>query len=190
MPARGLAAAAVLFLLLPGSAEAVVEIAWWHAMQGERGRQLEKLASDFNESQSDYRIIPSYRGNYNDTLTAAIVALRSRQHPPIVQVVEVATATMMAAKGAIYPVHQLMRDQAEPFDPSAYLPAITGYYGDLDGSLLSFPFNSSTPILYYNKDQFRAVGLNPDKPPTTWSDVGTFARKLVDAGMRCGFTTE
>jgi sn-glycerol 3-phosphate transport system substrate-binding protein len=190
MPARGLAAAAVLFLLLPGSAEAVVEIAWWHAMQGERGRQLEKLASDFNESQSDYRIIPSYRGNYNDTLTAAIVALRSRQHPPIVQVVEVATATMMAAKGAIYPVHQLMGDQAEPFDPSAYLPAITGYYGDLDGSLLSFPFNSSTPILYYNKDQFRAVGLNPDKPPTTWSDVGTFARKLVDAGMRCGFTTE
>ena len=149
----------------------------------------EKLASDFNESQSDYRIIPSYKGNYSDTLASAIVALRSRQQPSIVQVVEVATATMMAAKGAIYPVHQLMRDQGEPFDPSAYLPAITGYYGDLDGSLLSFPFNSSTPILYYNKDQFRAVGLNPDKPPITWNEVGTFARKLVDAGMRCGFTT-
>jgi sn-glycerol 3-phosphate transport system substrate-binding protein len=190
MPARGLAAAAAFFLLLPGSAEAVVEIAWWHAMQGERGRQLEKLASDFNESQSDYRVIPSYKGNYNDTLAAAIMALRLRQQPAIVQVVEVATATMMAAKGAIYPVHQLMREQGEPFDPSAYLPAITGYYGDLDGSLLSFPFNSSTPILYYNKDQFRAVGLNPDKPPITWNDVGAFARKLVDAGVRCGFTSE
>src|SRR5215204_3105119 len=190
MSARGLAAAAALFLLLTGAASAAVEIQLWHAMQGERGRQLEKLAGGFNDSQSEYQIVPVYKGSYTDTIAAAIVALRTRQHPPIVQVVEVATATMMAAKGAIYPVHQLMRDQAEPFDPSAYLPAITGYYGDLDGSLLSFPFNSSTPILYYNKDQFRAVGLNPDKPPTTWSDVGTFARKLVDAGMRCGFTTE
>src|SRR5262249_8659174 len=157
MSARGVAAAAALLSIIAGPARAAVEIQWWHAMQGERGRQLEKLASDFNESQSDYQIIPVYKGSYTENLAAAIVALRSRQQPPIVQVVEGATATMMAAKGAVYPVYQLMRDQGEDFDPAAYLSAITSYYGDLNGNMLSFPFNSSTPILYYNKDQFRAV---------------------------------
>jgi sn-glycerol 3-phosphate transport system substrate-binding protein len=190
MSARGLGAAAALTLTLTGPAAAAVEIQWWHAMQGERGRQVDRLAHDFNETQNEYRIVPIYKGNYADTLAAAIVALRSRQQPPIVQVVEIATATLMAAKGAIYPVHELMKDQGEAFDPTAYLPAIRNYYSDLSGNLLSFPFNSSTPILYYNKDQFRAVGLDPDKPPKTWPEVEAMGRKLVDAGVRCGITTE
>jgi sn-glycerol 3-phosphate transport system substrate-binding protein len=190
MSARGALAAAALLLILTGRAAAAVEIQWWHAMQGERGRQLEKLAASFNETQPEYQIVPVYKGNYSETLAAAIVALRSRQQPAIVQVVEVATATMMAAKGAIYPVYELMRDQGEEFEPGAYLPAITSYYTDLSGNMLSFPFNSSTPILYYNKDQFRAVGLNPDQPPKTWPDVEAAARRLVDAGVRCGFSTE
>src|SRR5919201_944717 len=190
MSARGGAAAAALLLSLADAASAAVEVQCWHAMQGERGRQVEKLAADFNESQSEYRIVPVYKGSYSETLAAAIVALRTRQQPPIVQVVEVATATMMAAKGAIYPVYQLMRDQGEEFDPAAYLPAISSYYADLSGNMLSFPFNSSTPILYINKDQFRAVGLDADKPPRTWRDVGAFGRRLLEAGVRCGFSSE
>jgi sn-glycerol 3-phosphate transport system substrate-binding protein len=83
-----------------------------------------------------------------------------------------------------------MRDSGEEFDPARYLAAITGYYSDLNGNMLSFPFNSSTPILYYNKDQFRAVGLDPERPPTTWPEVESMARKLVEAGVRCGFTSE
>jgi sn-glycerol 3-phosphate transport system substrate-binding protein len=189
MWARG-AAAATLFFVLTGSARAAVEIQWWHAMQGERGRQLEKLASTFNDSQAEYRVTPVYKGSYTDTLTAAISALHSHQQPPIVQVVEVATATMMAARGAVYPVYQLMRDQGEQFDPAAYLPAVTSYYTDLNGNMLSFPFNSSSPILYYNKDQFRTAGLDPDKPPKTWPEVEAEARRLLDAGVRCGFSTE
>ncbi len=78
---------------------AVTDIMWWHAMSGELGRQIEKLASDFNASQSDYRIVPHYKGNYTETVTAAIFALRSRSQPAIVQVNEIATATMMAARG-------------------------------------------------------------------------------------------
>src|SRR6516162_1130509 len=136
---------------------AVTEINWWHAMSGELGRQLEKLAADFNASQSDYKVVPSYKGNYTETVTAAIFAFRSRSQPAIVQVNEIATATMMAAKGAIYPVFDLMRDAQEPFSPTAYLPAVTGYYADAGGNLLSFPFNASTPILYYNKTMFRAA---------------------------------
>src|SRR6202020_242954 len=142
-------------LVLASPAQALTNIAWWHAMSGELGRQLEKLAADFNASKTEYRIVPSYKGNYTETVTAAIFAFRSRSQPAIVQVNEIATATMMAARGAIYPVFELMRDEQEPFTPSAYLPAVTGYYADISGNLLSFPFNSSTPILYYNKNMFR-----------------------------------
>ena len=111
--------------------------------------------------RSEYRIVPTYKGNYTETVTASIFAFRSRSQPAIVQVNEIATATMMAASGAIYPVFELMRDQTEEFSPSAYLPAVTGYYSDVAGNMLSFPFNASTPILYYNKDMFRAAGLDP-----------------------------
>src|ERR1700752_5493548 len=145
-----LAVAAAVFMSASPT-QALTDIAWWHAMSGELGRQLEKLASDFNASQSDYRIVPSYKGNYPETVTGAIFAFRSRSQPAIVQVNEIATATMTAAKGAIYPVYELMKDEHEPFAPDAYLPAVSGYYGDAHGNLLSFPFNASTPILYYNK---------------------------------------
>ncbi len=158
-------------------------------MSGELGRRLERLAADFNASQSEYRVVPSYKGNYTETVTAAIFAFRSRSQPAIVQVNEIATATMMAAKGAIYPVFELMRDQSEEFSPGDYLPAVSGYYADADGNMLSFPFNSSTPILYYNKDRFRAAGLDPETPPKTWPEVGVAAKRLRTAGAVCGFTT-
>src|SRR4051794_1367693 len=184
----GAAAALLLFSMSPARAGAI-EIHWWHAMQTEVKRLLEKLAADFNESQPDYKIVPSSKGLYNETLSAAIVAMRSRQQPTIVQVAEVATATMMAAKGAVYPVFELMRDQGEPFDPKLYLPAVTGYYADVSGNLVSFPFNVSTPILYYNKDHFRRAGLDPEHAPTTWPEMEEAGRRLRNAGIRCGFTT-
>jgi len=170
-------------------ARAVTDIMWWHAMSGELGRQLDKLAADFNASQSEYRIVPNYKGNYTETVTAAIFAFRSRSQPAIVQVNEIATATMMAAKGAIYPVFELMRDEKEPFSPAAYLPAVTGYYADVAGNMLSFPFNASTPILYYNKNLFRSAGLDPETAPKTWPEVGAAAKKLRASGAVCGFTT-
>src|SRR6195952_3946422 len=185
----GALVAAAIALAAASPAYAVTEIAWWHAMSGQLGRQLEKLATDLNASQSDYRIVPSYKGNYTETVTASIFAFRSRSQPAIVQVNEIATATMMAAKGAIYPVFELMRDQSEPFSPGAYLPAVTSYYADVAGNMLSFPFNASTPILYYNKDLFRAAGLDPEVAPKTWPEVGAAAKRLRAAGAPCGFTT-
>jgi sn-glycerol 3-phosphate transport system substrate-binding protein len=176
-------------LAMASPAHAVTEVMWWHAMSGELGRQLEKLATDFNASQSEYKIVPHYKGNYTETVSAAIFAFRSRTQPAIVQVNEIATATMMAAKGATYPVYELMRDQAESFSPTAYLPAITGYYTDIAGNMLSFPFNASTPILYYNKNLFRAAGLDPEVAPKTWPEVGAAAKRLRAAGAVCGFTT-
>ena len=114
-------------------------------MGGQLGEALNALAEGFNQSQKDYKVVPVYKGTYTETMTGAIAAFRAKQQPHIVQVFEVGTATMMAAKGAIYPVHQLMVDAGETFDPNAYLPAVYGYYSTTDGKLLSMPFNSSTP---------------------------------------------
>ena len=96
--------AAVALAMSAGAVIAKTEVHWWHAMGGTNGERVDKIAADFNASQSDYEIIPSYKGNYTETMTAAIAAFRAKEHPHLVQVFEVGTATMMAAKGAIYPV--------------------------------------------------------------------------------------
>ncbi len=167
------------------SAMAQTEIQWWHAMGGVTGERTDKIAADFNASQSEYKVVSVYKGNYTETMTAAIAAFRAGEHPNIVQVFEVGTATMMAAEGAIYPVEQLMKDVGEPFDKSDYLPAVISYYQTSDGELLSMPFNSSTPVLWYNKDALEAAGADV---PVTWDDMRVTAQKLVDNGMKCGFS--
>jgi sn-glycerol 3-phosphate transport system substrate-binding protein len=177
-------------LAFAGPAAAATEIQWWHAMAGPLGEKLEKVAADFNAAQGEYKVVPVYKGSYPEAMTGAIAAFRARQHPAIVQVFEVGTATMMAAKGAVYPVYQLMADAVEPFEPAAYLPAVTGYYTDAKGNMLSMPFNSSTPILYLNKDLFAKAGLDAAAPPRTWPELETAAQKLQAAGVPCGFTTQ
>ena len=181
--------AAALGVALSGPALAQTEIHWWHAQTGGNNEVIVKLSEEFNASQKDYKVIPSYKGNYPDTMNAGIAAFRAGNAPHIMQVFEVGTATMMAAKGAIKPVHEMMRESGEKFDPQAYLPAITGYYSTAKGEMLSFPFNSSSTVMWYNKDAFRKAGLNPDQPPTTWPEVFEAAKKLKAAGhATCGFS--
>ena len=154
--------AAVAAMMLPAtSAWAQAEVQWRHAMGGTNGERVNKIAEDFNATQSDYKVVPVYKGNYTETMTAAIAAFRAGEHPHIVQVFEVGTATIMAAKGAIYPVEQMMKDAGEPFDKSDYLPAVISYYQTPEGELLSMPFNSSTPVLWYNADALAATGVAP-----------------------------
>ena len=180
---------AIALMLTAGysvSALAATEVQWWHAMGGVNGERVNKIANDFNATQSEYKVVPSYKGNYTETMTAAIAAFRAKEQPHIVQVFEVGTATMMAAKGAIYPVEQVMKDAGEPFDKSIYLPAVISYYQTSKGELLSMPFNSSTPVLWYNKDAFRKAGIA--SPPRTWNDMKSASEKLVAAGYKCGFS--
>lgn len=181
---------ALALSLLAGATQATTTVDWWHAMGGELGELLEEVAATFNESQSEYRVVPSFRGTYTETMTGAIAAFRARQQPHIVQVFEVGTGTMMAAKGAIYPIHELMADNNMEFDKEAYLPSVVGYYTDRSGNMLSFPFNSSTPIMYYNKDVFAKAGLDAEQPPKTWAEMAEASQKIVDSGAAtCGFTT-
>ena len=155
-------------------------------MGAENGERVEKLAADFNASQNNYRVVPSFKGNYTDTMTGAVAAFRARKQPHIVQVFEVGTATMMAAKGAIYPVEQLMADSDVVFDKSIYLPGVISYYQTPKGNLLSMPFNSSTPVLWYNREAFAKAGIK--QPPSTWQEMFNVSEKLVASGMKCGFS--
>lgn len=156
-------------------------------MGGALGQKVNEIAADFNASQSEYEIKPIYKGSYAETMTGAIAAFRAKQQPAIVQVFEVGTATMMGATQAIYPVYKLMEDTNEPFDANDYLASVTGYYTTNDGKLLSMPFNSSTPVLYYNKDMFAKAGIK--SAPKTWKEMGDVSRKLLASGAECGFST-
>ncbi len=187
---RFMLAAAAAATLAASPAAAQVEIQWWHAMTGANNEVVVKLAQEFNAAQSEYRVVPTYKGSYPDTMNAGIAAFRSGNAPHILQVFEVGTATMMAARGAIKPVFQMMAEANEPFDPKAYLPAVAGYYSTSRGEMLSFPFNSSSSVMWYNKDAFRRAGLNPDQPPRTWPEVFEAAKKLRAAGHdKCGFSS-
>lgn len=187
---KKIALAAVALGLSTSASFAATQVTWWHAMGGELGKKLDEIVANYNKSQDKYQVVASYKGSYAETMTAAIAAFRAKQQPDIVQVFEVGTGTMMAAKGAVYPVYQLMKDAGAQFDPKAYLPAVVGYYTDTQGNMLSMPFNSSTPILYYNKNVFKKAGLDPNTPPKTWEDVESFSKKIMSSGAaKCGFTT-
>jgi len=176
-------------LLWAGAAQAQIELHWWHAMTGANNQVIVKLAEEFNASQKEYKVIPTYKGSYIDTMNAGIAAFRAGNAPHIMQVFEVGTATMMAATGAVKPVHVLMKEAGEKFNPDAYLPTITGYYSTVKGDMLSFPFNSSSTVMWINRDSFRKAGLNPDTPPKTWPEVFEAAKKLKAAGhATCGFS--
>jgi sn-glycerol 3-phosphate transport system substrate-binding protein len=169
-------------------AQAQTEIQWWHSMTGRLNETVNDLANKFNASQKDYKVVPVYKGQYPVSMTAAIAAFRAKNPPHIVQVYEVGTATMMAAEGAIVPVTKVMTDSGEKFNPKAYLPTVTGYYTDLKGNMLSFPFNSSTALFYINKDAFKKAGLEP-VAPKTWKELRAVAEKLKAAGQECVYTT-
>ena len=155
----------VAFAAFSAPAQAQVEVQWWHSMPTALGEWVNDLAKDFNSKQKDYKVVPVFKGSYDESMTAAIAAFRAGNAPHILQVFEVGTATMMASKGAIVPVGKVMQDAGQKFDPKSYVPAVAGYYTAPNGQMLSFPFNSSTPVFHYNKDAFKAAGLDPEKPP-------------------------
>jgi sn-glycerol 3-phosphate transport system substrate-binding protein len=187
--AAALAASAIACALLSPTARAQSEIQFWHSMGGALGDAVNDLTGKFNASQKEYKVVAVFKGTYPVSMTAAIAAYRAGNAPHILQVFEVGTATMMAAKGAVVPVAKLMTDAKEPFDPNAYLPTVAGYYTDTKGNMLSFPFNSSTVMFYINKDAFKKAGLDPEKAPKTWQEVLNAADKLKASGQQCVYTT-
>jgi sn-glycerol 3-phosphate transport system substrate-binding protein len=188
MTFRSLIAAAA-FAVAAGPAHAQVEIQWWHAMSGALGEWVNGLAKDFNDSQKAYKVVPTFKGTYDEALTGAVAAYRAGNAPHVLQVFEVGTATMMASKGVIVPVGKVMADAGFKFDPNAYVSAVAGYYTAPNGQMMSLPFNSSTTVFHYNKDALKAAGLDPENPPKTWPEVVRAAATLKASGHKCPLTS-
>ena len=173
---------------LMSSVYAQTEIQWWHSMNGALNDWVNDLANEFNQSQTDYKVVPVFKGDYEQSMTAGIAAIRSGNAPDILQVFEVGTASMIHSKGVTKSVSDIMKDNNIEFDINAYIPAVASYYASPNGDLLSLPFNSSTTVMYYNKDEFKKAGLDPDKAPKTWKELREATEALKAAGSKCPLT--
>lgn len=173
-------ASVALSALWTGAAFAETEITWWHAMGGDLGETVNQIAADFNASQDDYKITPVFKGTYEETLTAGIAAFRAGEQPNILQVFDAGAATVIGAKGATIPVQDLLTENGVAFDINDYISGVRYFYADADGKMIGMPFNSSSPIMYYNVDALAAAGVSA---PKTWEEFQTVtAPALKEAG--------
>ncbi|NNE88211.1 MAG: sn-glycerol-3-phosphate ABC transporter substrate-binding protein UgpB [Silicimonas sp.] len=189
MKIKHLMLASAATMTFAGPLAAQTEIEFWHAFTGRLGELVAEQVSTFNASQSDYVVTASHKGNYSETLNAGIAAFRAGEQPDILMVFEVGTATMMAAEGAVKPIHEVMAEAGADFDQDAYIGSVKGYYTSSDGQMLSLPFNSSTPVLWVNRNKLEEAGIDPDTDMSTWEQVGDVLGQLKDAGVGCPMTT-
>ena len=170
----------IISLIASSSAYATTEITLWHAMSGRNGEVVNEIADRFNKSQAQYQLKAINKGGYEDTMTAGIAAFRAKQPPNMIQVFDAGAATIINAKGAVYPVQKLMEDSGKTFDISRYISGVRYFYADSDDKMIGMPFNSSTPLLYFNKTAFKKAGIS--NPPKTWEEFEVMAPKLKAAG--------
>jgi sn-glycerol 3-phosphate transport system substrate-binding protein len=168
--------AGMMTAAIPAAAQ--TDIQWWHAMGGRLGEVVEEIAVKYNASQDNYNLVPTYKGGYEDTMTAGIAAFRAKQQPNIIQIFDAGAATIINAKGATIPVADLMAN----FNSADYIEGVRYFYADSDDKMIGMPFNASTPLLYFNKDILAEVGI--DGPPATWEEFEAMAPKLKDAGYQ------
>ncbi len=152
-----------------------IEIQFWHAMSGGRTAAVERIVDGFNAEYDDINVTAQFTGSYAETLTQGISAVRSGNPPHIIQVYEVGTQTMLDSE-AIVPVHEIAEGE---IDFGSVIQPILNYYS-VDGQLYSMPFNSSTAMLYYNKDAFAEAGI--DTVPETWADIEEMGLQIIDSG--------
>ncbi|MFQ3252418.1 MAG: sn-glycerol 3-phosphate transport system substrate-binding protein [Loktanella salsilacus] len=173
-------ASAAALALFANAASAQTEISWWHAMGGALGDTVNQIATDFNASQSDYVITPVFKGTYEEALTAGIAAFRAGEQPNILQVFDAGAATVIAAQGATIPVQDLLIDNGVDFNIEDYISGVRYFYADSEDKMIGMPFNSSSPIMYYNVQALEAAGVTP---PKTYEEFETVtAPALVEAG--------
>lgn len=159
------------------------EIEFWHAMTGSGQESLDDIVAAFNDSQDDYVVNAEFQGSYEESLTKLRSVGGTKDAPAITQVFEVGTKYMIDS-GFIEPMNTFI--EKDGYDLSQLEENILNYY-KVDGELYSMPFNSSTPVMVYNKDAFKAAGLDPEKAPETFQEVIDAAAKLKTDDM-AGFS--
>ncbi|WP_309122483.1 ABC transporter substrate-binding protein [Paenibacillus sp.] len=163
----------------PAAATEPTKVVFWHAMGGELGKAVDKLVADFNAQSDTVEVEAVFQGSYDEALNKLKTTLGTNEGPTMMQVYEIGSRFMIDT-GAIQPIQKFV--DAEGYDLSQLEENILGYY-TFDGQLNSMPFNTSNPILYYNKDMFAAAGLDPEQPPKTYEEVAEYAKKLTKDGQ-------
>ncbi len=179
---------AVAFLCAASPALAAKDLELWHAMRGPSADEMGRLVEQFNASQSEFRVVATYKGSYEETLAAALAAHKAGKGPDLLQVYDAGTADLMAGKDVVRPLWQVMSESGHAVD-AKYLPAVAGYYSDEKGRLLALPLSTATPVLYYNRDAFKRAQLDPDKAPKTWYEIPKTLGALRESGVSCPMTT-
>lgn len=181
---RLLAAAGVLGLALTSTSAYAdpVKFDFWYGLSGDLSNVVQQVCANFNKSQSDYEVVCTSQTNYDTNLQNTIAAYRANKQPTLTQIYDVGTATMLLS-GAVQPVYQLMADNGYKIDWDNYIPGIKSYYSSSKGDMWSMPFNSSTAVLYWNKDAFQKAGKTD--APKTWEEFAEDAKALKAAGYDC-----
>ncbi|MDD2957403.1 MAG: ABC transporter substrate-binding protein [Lachnospiraceae bacterium] len=152
-------------------------IEFWHSMGGVNGEAMDYLVQKFN-SENEYGITVNaqYQGEYDDTINKLKSAQIGNMGADLVQIYDIGTRFMIDS-GWIVPMQDLIDNDG--YDVSKIEPNIAAYY-TVDSRLYSMPFNSSTPILYYNKDMFTAAGVA--EAPTSLAGIADVAEALTGNG--------
>jgi sn-glycerol 3-phosphate transport system substrate-binding protein len=169
-----------LLLLFFSEFAVAAELRLWHGMSGAQGAAFERIVARFNASQAQFRVVPTYKGSFDEAAVEAVTARRSARAPHIVQAAELAGSYLLEQKDLVRPLWQLM-------SAGAGLGAVEELV-DAEGRLLALPLGRGTPVLYYNRDAFRRALLDPAKPPATWTEMVPALAALIAAGIDCPLT--
>lgn len=152
-----------------------IKVVFWYSLAGKISETTKKMVEEFNKTHPDIQVEAIYQGSYDDSINKLKQSIQSKNAPHVIQIYDIGTRFMIDSK-AIVPVQKWI--DSDKIDVNTFEKNIMGYY-TVDNKLYSMPFNTSTPILYYNKDLFKAAGLDPEKPPRTFEEVADAARKLT-----------
>ncbi len=179
------ATAALAVLATAGAASAEkTKFEYWYGLTGDLGKVVLETCNRFNASQDQYEAVCVGQDGYEKAVQNTIAAFRAKQHPTLLQSFDAGTADLMLS-GQFYPVHQMMKDFDITIDWANYFPGIANYYSSSKGDFVSMPFNSSTPVYYFNKEQFEKAGIT--EAPLTWEGMEAAFKALKASGQECAY---
>jgi sn-glycerol 3-phosphate transport system substrate-binding protein len=153
-----------------------VTVEFWHSMKGANADAINALVADFNQQKNGkVEVKPVYQGTYDDTIAKYKSAVQQKSTPALVQIYDIGTRFMIDSKQTLSVQAFMDKDGMTSADIE---PNIANYYA-VDGKLGSMPFNTSTPLLYMNKEAFDRAGLDVTKPPKTLDELTDYAKKLT-----------
>lgn len=154
-------------------------ISFWHSMGGVNGQAIDTLVQKFNdENEYGITVEAEYQGSYDDALNKLKSAQIGNMGADLVQVYEIGTRFMIES-GWIVPMQSMVN--ADEYDTSVLESNLAAYY-TINDMLYSMPFNSSTPLMYYNKDMFDAAGIT--EIPDSLESIAQIGDKLLDSGAQ------